>query len=99
MQIVAPGTPQILDTLAAAYATERNFPVAIEIRRRILTLEPSNALYRLALAKLYIETGAKAAARVELETLVKLGPVNNCRLTLPSQNCESQGDDEKAAQR
>ncbi len=68
-----PETPVIMDTLAMALAANRQFPKAIEVQRA--AVEKSNGDYslRLNLAKIYVESGDKPAARKELEQLVALG--------------------------
>ena len=62
----------LLDTLAHALASEKQFDKAIETEKRALALAPDAHDIRLALAKLYIRSGDKAAARAELDRLAKL---------------------------
>lgn len=68
-----PESPSVLDTLASALAADKQLPKAIETQRRAVQMAPAVGQYRLALARLLIATGDKAAARTELETLAKLG--------------------------
>ena len=70
---VQPDTPALMDTLATALAGEKQIDKALEVQKKALALAPSNPVLKLNLARLYIESGNKAAARVELETIVKLG--------------------------
>ena len=67
-----PDKPVLLDTLAHALASEKQFDKAIETEKRALVLAPDAHDLRLALAKLYIRSGDKAAARAELDRLAKL---------------------------
>jgi len=67
-----PDKPILLDTLAHALASEKQFDKAIETEKRALVLAPDAHDIRLALAKLYIRSGDKAAARAELDRLAKL---------------------------
>jgi tetratricopeptide (TPR) repeat protein len=69
---LAPNTPAILDTLAAALAGERRFDEALRAQQRAVELS-GDAELRLALARLYATSGAPARARVELEALAALG--------------------------
>lgn len=68
-----PDNPAVLDTLSLALEAENKLPEAVEVGRRARELAPQVTGYRLHLAKLYIRTGDKAAAKAELEPLVKLG--------------------------
>jgi cellulose synthase operon protein C len=61
------------DTLAMLLAEAKNFARAVEVQNEVLALAPANHGYRLNLAKIHIKAGDKSRARVELETLAKLG--------------------------
>lgn len=68
-----PDMPWIMDTLAAAYWAEKQLSKAIEWQQKAVAKSPRSSLYRLALAKLYIDAGKKAEAKVELEKLLAAG--------------------------
>lgn len=63
----------LMDTLATALAAENKLPRAIEIQKRALELDPKNPDIRLGLARYLLQSGEKASARAELETLARLG--------------------------
>lgn len=65
--------PAIMDTLATALAAEGQPGKGVEVLRKALAIDGDNAPLRLNLAKILIQAGDKAAARTELEALVKLG--------------------------
>ena len=68
-----PDQPAFVDTLAMALATDRQYPRAIELQRRAVQAAPEVPALRLNLAKIYLQSGDKAAARHELEFLKPLG--------------------------
>lgn len=68
-----PDTPGLLDTLAAALASEGDLPQAIEVQKKALALAPGDEGLRFHLAQHYVKAGKTADARRELETLGKLG--------------------------
>jgi putative PEP-CTERM system TPR-repeat lipoprotein len=68
-----PDSAGLLDTLAFALASENRIGEAVSVQKKALSLGPENATVRLNLAKLYLQSGDKAAARAELEQLAKLG--------------------------
>jgi predicted Zn-dependent protease len=70
---LAPNKPVFMDTLAMLLAKQNEFTRAIELQNKALDLQPDNSRVRLNLAKIYIRSGDKARARVELERLAKLG--------------------------
>ena len=70
---LAPGSTQLLDTLALALAANNQLPKALELQRQTLKLAPLDPQLKLTLARLFIQSGAKPEARAELEDLVKLG--------------------------
>lgn len=70
---LAPNQPALLDTLATCLAAEQQWPKAVEAQSQAVSLAPDAAQFRLALAKLQIKAGNKAAARTELDKLSKLG--------------------------
>ena len=65
--------PTVYDTLAQAYAADKNFGKAVDIQKRAVALDPDDGALRLSLAKLYLKSGAKAQAKTELENLAALG--------------------------
>ncbi len=67
-----PDRPALMDTLATALAAEHQIEQAIATEKKALALSAGNPTLRLALAKLYIQSGDKASARIELEALAKL---------------------------
>ena len=67
-----PNQPLIMDTLASALAAEKQWPKAIEWQQMAVDKAPEKPGYRLNLAKLLLDSGDRARARVELETLAKL---------------------------
>ncbi len=69
---LAPDKPVLLDTLAHAQASEKQFAKAIETEKRALSLAPDAHSLRLALAKFYISAGDKTSARAELDRLARL---------------------------
>jgi putative PEP-CTERM system TPR-repeat lipoprotein len=69
-----PNTPALMDTWAALLADDGNLRQALELQQRAVTLAPDAPGMRLNLARIYVVTGDKAAARAELERLQELGP-------------------------
>lgn len=69
----APGEPALVDTLATALAAENQLPRALQLQKELVAQSPEVPVFRLNLAKLQLQAGDKAAARVELERLNKLG--------------------------
>jgi Tfp pilus assembly protein PilF len=70
---LAPDHPNVLDTLAQAYALNNDYQKAIEALRRAVHRSATAATLRLHLARLYIASGDRASAKAELETLRDLG--------------------------
>jgi cellulose synthase operon protein C len=70
---IMPNRAPLLDTLATALAAENQLPRAIETQKKALATNPNDASLRLNLAKHYLQSGDKAQAKAELETLSKLG--------------------------
>ncbi|CAD5375189.1 TPR_REGION domain-containing protein [Rubrivivax sp. A210] len=63
----------LLDTLAAAQASENQLPQAIETQLRAIARTPGDPSFKLNLARYYAKAGDKAKARAELDALAKLG--------------------------
>lgn len=70
---LAPNEPAFIDTLAVLLAENKEYPRAIELQTKALGLQPSNAGFRLNLAKIYLKSGDKVRAKNELEALARLG--------------------------
>ncbi len=68
-----PGPLPLLDTLALALASERQFDQALSLHRQTLQRAPDSPALRLTLARLLLQSGDKGKARAELEELAKLG--------------------------
>ena len=68
-----PDQPSILDTVALVHAAEKQWSKAIEWQKKAIEKGPDVPGYRMNLAKLLIESGDKAAAKVELQKLEALG--------------------------
>ena len=65
--------PNLLDTLAFAYAQDGQIAKAVSHQGRAVALAPGNDDLRLALARLQIQAGDKTAARAELDKLAARG--------------------------
>lgn len=70
---LAPHQPAFLDTLAFLLSDKGQYAKALELQNKALALQPTNALYKLNLAKIHIKGGEKELARKELDALSKLG--------------------------
>ncbi len=70
----SPNNPALMDTLAAAYASEKKFDKAIELQRRVVAAAPDAGAFRLNLAKMYLSSGDKTKAREHLTWLVDKSP-------------------------
>lgn len=70
-----PDTPGLMDTLAMTLAADKQFDKAVDVQKRVLALAapPTDQVFRLNLARIYLQAGNTAAARTELQTLEKLG--------------------------
>ncbi len=69
----APNNPALMDTLALALAADKQWPRAIALQLRALTLRPTDAFMRLNLARFYAQSGDKRQAKAELDRLEALG--------------------------
>jgi len=72
---LAPERADLLDTLAQAYAAEKQIDKAIDWQRKAVELAPNKGGLRLTLARMYLQAGKKDRALDELQRLAKLGPV------------------------
>lgn len=68
-----PDRAAILDTLALALATDKQFGPALEAQKRALALAPDDNGLHLNLAKIALQAGDKVLARAELARLRQLG--------------------------
>lgn len=71
--VLVPGQPAFMDTLATVLADAGQESKAVEIEKQAIALQPDFPTFRLNLARLYIKAGDKARARIELDQLSKLG--------------------------
>jgi putative PEP-CTERM system TPR-repeat lipoprotein len=70
---IAPNQPLFMDTLAKVLAEHGQLPRALQLQKKAVELDPNAYELRLRLARLYIKSGDKAAARTELNRLAGLG--------------------------
>lgn len=70
---IQPDSPALLDTLAQALSEEKTFKRAIDTQKRAISLAPKDLGLKLNLAKIYIASGDKSAAREQLDALKALG--------------------------
>jgi putative PEP-CTERM system TPR-repeat lipoprotein len=70
---LAPNQPALMDTLALALAKDKRLDQAVALQKQAVGLQPQNHGLRLSLAKLLLQSGDKAGAKTELETLAKAG--------------------------
>ena len=68
-----PDQPAFMDTWAAILAARGEYAKAIDLQGKVMALQPTNHVFRLNLAKIYVAAGDKTKARVELESLAKVG--------------------------
>jgi len=69
----APDNPSVLDTLAQAYAVNKEYGKAIETQRRAVLRAAEPYPFKLRLARLYIAADKRDEAKAELEALRDLG--------------------------
>lgn len=67
---LAPRSPEIMDTLATAWASQKNYTKAIEIQKQAVAAANGRPAYRLNLAKHLIAAGDKAGAKTELDAAI-----------------------------
>jgi putative PEP-CTERM system TPR-repeat lipoprotein len=70
---LAPNQPAFMDTLAVILAREGQVSKALDLEKQVIAQRPQHMPYRLNLARIYIQSGDKASAKVELDQLAKLG--------------------------
>lgn len=69
-----PDDAALRDTYATVLANEKQFGKAVSLQRQLVGELPDQPAYRLNLANILIQSGDKAAAKVELQGLARLGP-------------------------
>ncbi len=69
--VEAPNNPNVIDTLGWALVQTGDATKGQELLRAASNLDPANDEIRLHLATALVKTGDKAAARLELESLIK----------------------------
>lgn len=70
---LAPNQPALMDTLAVLLSEAGDYPKALEIQVKAVSLQPQNPLFKLNLAKIHIKGGKKDLARKTLDELAALG--------------------------
>lgn len=70
---IAPNQPAFMDTLASLLSEKGEHAKALDLQKKVLTLQPTAPLFQLNLAKIQIKAGDKAGAKVTLSELAKLG--------------------------
>jgi putative PEP-CTERM system TPR-repeat lipoprotein len=68
-----PNNPAFMDTLAQIYNNSDSFEKAVDWQLKALLLDPSNTVFKLNLAKIYVKSGKNDLARKQLEELRALG--------------------------
>ncbi|CAM3931763.1 XrtA/PEP-CTERM system TPR-repeat protein PrsT [Roseateles saccharophilus] len=68
-----PDDSALRDTYATVLANDKDFAKAVGVQRQLVSDQPDQPMYRLNLAQILIQSGDKAAAKVELDGLAKLG--------------------------
>ena len=70
---LAPNQPTFMDTLATIHSSRKEHDKAISMQREVMKLQPENSLFRMNLAKIYVNAGDKSNAKQELDRLAALG--------------------------
>ena len=70
---IAPNQPAFMDTLATLLSDKSEHAKALELQKKVVTLQPDAPLFKLNLARIQIKAGDKAGAKVTLGELTKLG--------------------------
>lgn len=70
---INPDYAQLRDTYATVLANEKEFGKAVSNQRQLISDQPDQPVFRFNLAEILIQSGDKPAAKVELESLAKLG--------------------------
>jgi Flp pilus assembly protein TadD len=70
---LAPDTVDVIDTLAMALASQKQYDKAMTEQKRALQIDPENNGLRLNLARIALQSGDKELARKEIDRLQALG--------------------------
>jgi predicted Zn-dependent protease len=70
---IAPNQPAFMDTLAVLLSDKNEYAKALELQKKVVSLQPEAPLFKLNLARIQIKSGDKAGAKVTLSELAKLG--------------------------
>ncbi|OGB33483.1 MAG: hypothetical protein A3F78_22405 [Burkholderiales bacterium RIFCSPLOWO2_12_FULL_61_40] len=70
---LAPQQAAFMDTLAFLLSDKGDYVKALDLQNKAVAMQPTNALFRLNLAKIHLRGGNKELARKELDALSKLG--------------------------
>lgn len=70
---LVPNQPDFMDTLASVLSDQGEYSKAAALLLKAIELQPTNAAFRLNLAKVYLASGDKSRAKSELDTLAKRG--------------------------
>ena len=70
---LAPNQPAFMDTWAMLLSGARQHDKAVEIQKKVVQLQPQVLVYKLNLAKVYINAGQKEAAKPLLDELAQAG--------------------------
>jgi len=68
-----PDDGALRDTYATVLANEKAFDKAIRLQRQLVSDQPEQPGYKFTLAQILVQSGDKAGARAELESLSRLG--------------------------
>lgn len=68
-----PNQSSLLDTLALALVSEKQFAEALKVQKQAVDIAPAEMGLRLGLARIAVRAGDKELARAELDRLAKLG--------------------------
>jgi Flp pilus assembly protein TadD len=69
----APNQPAFMDTLAMLLSAGNQHARAVALQKQVVQLQPNSTLFKLNLARIQINAGDKAAAKVLLDELGALG--------------------------
>jgi FimV-like protein len=70
---LVPNQPAFMDTLANLLADKGDYVKAIELQKKVVSLQVDNPVFKFNLAKIYIKSGDKKQAKVLLDDLAKFG--------------------------
>jgi putative PEP-CTERM system TPR-repeat lipoprotein len=70
---MVPNQPAFMDTLAGLLSEKNEHAKALELQKKVVSLQPGAPLFKLNLAKIQIQAGDMAGAKVTLNELAKLG--------------------------